>query len=101
MSGIQKLNSLCTGVYKTTIKLQELELGKLYIVNEARRVQTEYGPRVILTLDDQYHVFLPARFGDISAELVEEMKQTCFRVYKINVHDLSEKKKIQFTPKNQ
>lgn len=43
------------------IKYGELEPTKVYNITRARRVNTEYGPAIVIDLDGEYCLFLPKR----------------------------------------
>lgn len=52
-------------------KINELEVRKTYVIKNLRMVQTKYGARVIVDIDDSFAVFLPARICKL---LVEDKK---------------------------
>jgi hypothetical protein len=46
-----------------TKKLSELEVSKNYQITSIRKVQTKYGPRITVDLENINTVFLPARMA--------------------------------------
>lgn len=68
---LNKLNKL--GVGKTLKKIGDLECNKEYKITSARVVKTKYGRRVIVKIND-FDVFLPARYQEISDEDVNKLK---------------------------
>lgn len=51
--------------YPPTRSLKDLEVNKRYIVNDVRKANTKFGPKVLLTLEDSFRIFLPARINKL------------------------------------
>lgn len=51
-----------------TKKMHELELEKDYKISNLRRVQTKWGSRIIIDIEDKFTCFLPTRFVKLFEE---------------------------------
>jgi hypothetical protein len=49
--------------YPPTKKLSELVINQTYEVTEISRINTKYGSRIIVTLNDEFQVFLPPKYA--------------------------------------
>lgn len=58
-----KFNAVEVTRTNNVVTLKSLVIGKPYPISEIRRIQTKFGLRLLVTLDD-YCVFLPARYSD-------------------------------------
>ena len=62
-----------------TRKLNDLEIGKEYKVNEFRTIQTRNGKTCVANIetDEQFEVFLPERYKDIPSRQTNK----CYMIY--------------------
>lgn len=77
----EEFNKVCVAAnLLPTKKIKELNLEVIYKVTELRKVQTKYGAKVIITIDDTFVVFLPARASKMleeHEELFIELVESC------------------------
>lgn len=45
-------------------KLSDLEVGRFYRVDNIRKVDTRYGPKVVADIENNQYVYLPARASE-------------------------------------
>lgn len=64
----QKLSTISKMAFLPYKPLAELELNRRYMVNAIRKVSTRFGVRVVVTLNDEFQVFLTNK---VSKTLVE------------------------------
>lgn len=80
------LNRICSNVFLPRKKMSDLEKGTRYMVTDIKQVYTRFGRRVVVTLNEEFQVFLPERASraiDKNESLYEEMAA------KANKYDLS------------
>ena len=56
---LKKLNTIAQKTCLTTKKLTDLEIHRTYVVSRVRDVQTKFGDKVILEVDEEFQFFLP------------------------------------------
>lgn len=67
---VQKLFSVAkkgSGEPKTTLKTDDLEMNKIYKVTRIRTIETMYGVKVVIDMDQKFSYFLPERFASVFA----------------------------------
>lgn len=80
------LNRICSNTFLPKKCFAELEKDARYMVTDIRRVQTRFGRRIVITLNEEFQIFLPDRASKVlgkSESLYEEMAA------KANKYDLS------------
>ena len=77
----EKLNEAGEGKhFLPTIKLKELKVNEIYIVTDVKRVQTKFGARIVVELENKFSVFLPKRMVKVFYEdkdLLDHLKNCC------------------------
>lgn len=68
-----------------TVNMEDLTIGKKYRVTELKISETKYGKKVIVTLDTECVVFLPAR---VSAALVNDPEEFMYHHTKVEERQL-------------
>ena len=58
---IEKLNKVAQNL--PTRKMSELDKSRQFVVTGMRKVETRYGTRVVVELDDEGQTFLPTRMS--------------------------------------
>ena len=46
-----------------TKKMSELEMHTDYLISDVKEVKTRYGDKLLVTIDNEYNVFLPLRMS--------------------------------------
>lgn len=57
---INQLNEIASNFFPTK-KMMDLESGKKYNVTGLKRLNTKYGNKIVIIIDESYQVFLPER----------------------------------------
>lgn len=80
------------------IRLAELTVEKEYNVTNVRRVQTKWGVRIIIELENEFSCFLPVRFAKLFDEddallqqmisVVQEKKNLIMQYYGGQCHNI-------------
>ena len=71
---MEKLNQIGRSQYRETKKLSELEQNVPYAVSDAKFVKTKFGEKIVVTLNDEFNIFLPDRYNkSLSDEEVRDM----------------------------
>lgn len=78
---MEELNEAGDINYKPIKKLVDLEIERLYKITEAKVVKTKYGDSVLITVENEFVVFLPKRFNEISREALQKLKSAFFQAY--------------------
>lgn len=60
------------------LSVSSLQQNVAYPVRGVRSIATKYGPRTVVKIDDETEVFLPARFGKATPELIQQLDTTKF-----------------------
>lgn len=64
-----KINQIASGCqFLPCKKLKELEEGKNYHLTSIRKVETKYGLKIKVDIDNEFTVFLPARMTKIAQD---------------------------------
>lgn len=74
---LSAVNQLSSNTFLPKKKLTDLLTSKTYTVTKLRQVKTMYGARIVVTLDDEFQVFLPPRFQKLfeqEPKLFQDMK---------------------------
>lgn len=69
---LTKLNSIAANQYLPKKAILDLPINKLYQVTSLREVRTMYGVKSVITLDDEFQVFLPARIHKLLSDDPEQ-----------------------------
>ncbi|KAH0567817.1 hypothetical protein KQX54_014407 [Cotesia glomerata] len=59
-------------------KLSELEVNNIYVISDIKSVKAKYGNTIIVSIDNEFSVFLPTRVAEIlldDPKLLEDMIQ--------------------------
>lgn len=76
-SFVNRLNAVAGGggEYRETLKLSQLAIGEPHIIEGFRRVNTQYGPSIVVDLvHPKASIFLPKRYADtLSAADIQSM----------------------------
>ena len=56
-----KLNNKLSTKYLPVIKISDLEREKVYIITRIQRLTNEYGPTIVVDLENQHTLYLPKR----------------------------------------
>lgn len=70
------LNKVANNTFLSTRKLSELEKEKKYLITTLRIVRTRFGKKVVLTINNEFQVFMTDRVSKLLAEnekMFEEM----------------------------
>lgn len=59
-----KINEVSNKEYLPVKRLIDLEVGAKYMLTAIRKVKTEFGKKVVVEIDEEFQVFLPARVCD-------------------------------------
>lgn len=62
---------------KPILKIEMMEEGKIYFISHIKRVNTLYGPSILVDLIDQI-AFLPQEFNMISQTMMDNIKMGSF-----------------------
>lgn len=82
----ETLNRICSNSFLPRKSLSELQKDVAYIVTQIKRVNTRFGAKVVVVLNEEFQVFLPDRASralDKNENLYDEMAA------KANKYDLS------------
>lgn len=82
------------------LKLEDLELGKEYLIDEAKMIKTRYGEKVVVSLVDTGKVFLPDRFNKIMTDEYLTFIKQCTLIYrgKKDIGKANPAHQIEFSP---
>lgn len=70
---VEKINSaILVEDFPPTKKMAELEVGVYYSVTEIKMVSTKFGPSTLVSLDNEFNVFLPKRISKILHEETDQ-----------------------------
>lgn len=58
---LSKINSLAKCVPRNITKISDLVIGKIYVVEDMRKIKTQYGEKIIVDLENNLYCYLPAR----------------------------------------
>lgn len=75
-----KLNEVSRVENINTIKMMDLEINKNYHVTDVVQVNTKYGEKIIVTTEDGFRMFLPARISRAlinDPEQLQQLKEEC------------------------
>lgn len=67
-----KWNKIGKSEPRTLKKISELELNRLYIIEEIRQITTKYGEKVTVSLEGDIYCYLPAKLSTALLEKEEE-----------------------------
>lgn len=68
---LTQLNVIARGEFKPTKKVSELEKGCNYMITKLKQVETRFGEKVVIELNEEFQLFLPAK---VSTALIENQK---------------------------
>lgn len=57
-----KINNVGSGEFLVKKSLTDLTVNTFYQVTSLRKVKTMYGSRIVVSLNDEFQIFLPTRF---------------------------------------
>lgn len=60
------------------LSVSQLLQNQPYLVQSVKSIATRYGQRLVAKIDEKTEVFLPARFGKASPQLVEQLNANKF-----------------------
>lgn len=75
---LQKLNQICNNTFLPKKRMSELEKETVYMVTQIKSVNTRFGLRFVVTLNEEFQVFLPdrtAKFLEKNENVTEEMRE--------------------------
>ena len=78
---MEYLNKIAEWSFPLKKSLKELEIERSYVVHNIRRIQTKFGPSIIIHINDggeEYQVFLPNRI--VAAMDEKHWEELCDRV---------------------
>lgn len=58
---VDALNNSAQCCFRARIKISDLEIGKRYKIEEIRRIKTQFGPAILIGIENQRNFFLPKR----------------------------------------
>lgn len=53
--------------------IKELEINKEYKATDFKFIDTKYGKSIIVTLNNEFKMFLPKRYCDVSQDILDEL----------------------------
>ncbi|CAH1135523.1 unnamed protein product [Ceutorhynchus assimilis] len=71
---IQAINTKYT--LKDCVKKEELEIGKTYRILNVTRMETKFGPSILVELEGEKSIFLPRRY-DLTEDEIKKINDGC------------------------
>lgn len=71
-------NKICNNTFLPKKKMSELEENRTYMVTQLREVKTRFGTRFVVTLNEEFQMFLPERASQAlekNDNLVEDISE--------------------------
>lgn len=68
----KKINSVAMGNQRELRKISDLEIDQVYVIEDIRKIKTQYGEKVIVELESNIYCYLPSRISKALLENGEE-----------------------------
>lgn len=68
----KKINAIARGNQRSLIKISDLEINHPYVIENMRKIKTQFGVKVIVELESDIYCYLPSRVSKALLENEEE-----------------------------
>ena len=79
---LSEVNAVSTSAFKPTKRLEDLEDNTSFTVSDIKWVNTRYGMKTVVELDDSFQDFLPKRVNDLVDKKQKVYDDLCNAVQK-------------------
>ena len=83
---LAELNEVAQRTFLKKKRWDELEENKHYFISAIKQVQTRYGKKTVLEVDNSFQLFLPARMNDFLEKKPQKLEELLDTVQKMKLY---------------